>query len=63
MHTAIFKVTMCDITTVPQEDTKLSNHEAQKQQVAQRGRSGMYRASTNTSNQVNIRKVGRMQHH
>ena len=54
---------MCDITTVPQEEKRLSNHEYQKQQVDQRGRSGTYQSPTNIYNQGRIRKCGIMQHH
>ena len=43
--------------------TRLSNHEARKQQVDQCGRSGTYRDPANTSNQEIRRKGGRMKHH
>ena len=50
-------------TTVHQEETRRSNHEAQKQQVDQRGRSFICQIPTNPSHQGSSRKFGRIQHH
>ena len=44
-------------TTVTQEETIIFNHKARKQQVDQRGRSGIYRAPTNNSHKLSSRKV------
>ena len=50
-------------TTFPQEETIISNHEAQKQHVYQRRCSDTYQYPTNPSHQGSNKKGGRMKHH